>query len=145
MRLSEYVLKRNGVPLGSRDSLRNMLVRSLGAASFDRFWTYWNPIWGYYLGYRIFRPLQKVLPQSLALLVTFLISGAVHDLAIMLVKREPVLLLTPWFGFMCLAVLAGRGIGLSYGGLPWLGRAAFNLSIIVACYLPAHIIRHEFF
>lgn len=44
--LSEYVERRNGVPLGARGSLANMLRRSLGARSFAGFWRYWSPIWG---------------------------------------------------------------------------------------------------
>ena len=52
--LSDYIKKRNGVPLGASNSLRNMLYRSLGAGKFSVFWRYWNPIWSYYLGKYIF-------------------------------------------------------------------------------------------
>ncbi|MCB0198341.1 MAG: hypothetical protein KDJ65_40755, partial [Anaerolineae bacterium] len=45
--LRQYVALRNGVPLGDGRSLRHMLRRSFGAASFAGFWQYWNPIWGY--------------------------------------------------------------------------------------------------
>ena len=44
--LEAYVKHRNGVPLGASGSLENMLVRSLGAGTFAKFWQYWNPIWG---------------------------------------------------------------------------------------------------
>ncbi len=42
--LAESVRRPSGVPLGARGSLRNMLVRSLGAGSFAEFWRYWNPM-----------------------------------------------------------------------------------------------------
>ncbi len=48
--LADYVQRRNGVALGARRSMRNMLWRSLGAGSFAKFWHYWNPIWGLLLG-----------------------------------------------------------------------------------------------
>ncbi len=48
MKLSEYVKKRNGVPIGHPNSLRNNLQRSLGANNFSTFWNFWNPIFGYY-------------------------------------------------------------------------------------------------
>ena len=73
--LSQNVRKRNGVPLGDRRSMRNMLYRSLGAKSFAVFWRYWNPIWGYYLSRNVMRPL-KTLPV-IALVVSLLLTGLV--------------------------------------------------------------------
>ena len=37
MKLSEYVLKRNGVPMGASNSLKNMLYRSFGAKTLPFF------------------------------------------------------------------------------------------------------------
>jgi hypothetical protein len=59
MKLSEYIKKRNGVPFGHPNSLRNNLERSLGANNFSTFWNFWNPIFGYYLGTTVSRPLKK--------------------------------------------------------------------------------------
>ena len=64
MSLTEYVQYRNGVPLGASGSLQNMLVRSLGAGTFAKFWQNWNPIWGYALGRYIYKPLNQFLPAS---------------------------------------------------------------------------------
>ena len=88
--LSEHVRLRNGVPLGAPGSLFNMLNRSLGAKSFAAFWQYWNPIWGYYLTYKVFLPAKNIFPAGLALLFTFAVSGALHDLAVMIVKWKPI-------------------------------------------------------
>ena len=58
MNLSEHVKKRNGVPVGHSNSVRNNLYRSLGAKNFSAFWNFWNPIFGYYLGVKVFKPLK---------------------------------------------------------------------------------------
>ena len=86
MRLSDYVKKRNGVPLGANNSLKNMMIRSLGAGEFSTFWKYWNPIWSYYLRKYIFKPLKIIVPPALSLILTFAFCGFYHDLVIMLFR-----------------------------------------------------------
>lgn len=132
--LGAYVRRRNGVPLGHRDSLRNMLQRSLGAESFHVFWLYWNPIWGYALARWVAQPLQRFLPAALSLWLTFVVSGAVHDFAASLIKRHPIVVLTPWFALMGLLVLASKFSGYSLRHAPWAARAALNLGLIVASF-----------
>ena len=143
LRLSQYVKKRNGVALGASHSMRNMLSRSLGASSFAVFWHYWNPIWSYYLSYWVMRPLRTFLPLSLATFITFLVSGALHDLAVSLVKWHAVIFFTPWFGLMGLVVVGSSKLGISYGHFAWYLRALINSFIImVTCcltYLMANI------
>lgn len=131
--LSQYVKKRNGVPLGASHSMRNMLLRSLGAKSFAIFWNYWNPIWGYYLSRYVMRPLNTVLPLSFAIFITFVVSGALHDLAVSLVKWNVVIFFTPWFGLMGLVVIGSGKTGMSYGHFAWYTRAFINVFIIVTC------------
>lgn len=128
--LSNYVKKRNGVALGAKRSMRNMLSRSLGASSFPVFWHYWNPIWGYYLSRNVMKPLCLFVPIWLAVFFTFLVSGALHDLAVSLVKREIVLFFTPWFGLMGVLVVVSKKFAISYGSFPWLVRAAINILVI---------------
>lgn len=79
--LWQYVRLRNGVPPGDAKSLRNMLHRALGAASFAGFWQHWNPIWGYGLGKFVYSPLRRTSPPAAAFIMTFIVSGAIHDLA----------------------------------------------------------------
>ncbi|MCO4798709.1 MAG: acyltransferase [Colwelliaceae bacterium] len=133
--LSEYVKKRNGVALGSSGSMTNMLKRSLGASSFYLFWQYWNPIWGYYLSRMIMKPLSNRFPIWLAIIITFAVSGALHDLAITLVKWELTFLFTPWFSLMSLIVIATKKFGISYSGHHWLLRAFINLILITVCLI----------
>jgi len=133
--LQTYVRRRNGVPLGSPDSLKNMLTRSLGAGSFDAFWQYWNPIWGYYLSRYVMKPVNNVAPSWLAILCTFLVSGLLHDIAISLVKWEVTWLFTPWFGFLSLLVIAGKVNLIRYDSIAWPGRALINSSQVVAGFM----------
>lgn len=131
--LGRYVLARNGASLGGKGSLRNMLRRSLGAGSFASFWRYWNPIWGYYLGKYVFRPLNRILPHPAAVVLTFLVSGAIHDLVTTAVRGSTTLLFIPWFGLLGLGVLLSELVGMDLSARPWGLRAATNLTYIGAC------------
>jgi hypothetical protein len=133
--LSEYVKHRNGLPLGASGSLQNMLIRSFGAGTFARFWQYWNPIWGYALGRYIYAPLNRFLPASVSLILTFTISGGIHDVATMLVRRAPAFLFTPWFFLMGVVVVFGRLLKLDYSAHPFFIRVAINFSLVVACLM----------
>lgn len=128
--LGQYVTHRNGVPLGDSKSLRNMLRRSFGAGSFAGFWQYWNPIWGYGLGRFVYSPLKRVLPRALAVIMTFAISGGIHDLATMAVRRSPAFLFTPWFFLLGAGVVLGRLTRLDYSDHPWGVRAGINLAYV---------------
>lgn len=133
--LGEYVHRRNGVPLGASGSLENMLYRSIGAGSFTKFWQYWNPIWGYALGRYVYAPLQRFLPSALALILTFIVSGAIHDLVIMLVRREPAFLFTPWFFLMSVLLIIARAVKLDYAHVSFPLRVTINLAYIIGCLL----------
>ncbi|NKF50851.1 acyltransferase [Shewanella sp. WXL01] len=137
MTLAQYVKKRNGVALGAKGSLSNMLRNALGAISFHHFWLYWNPIWGYYLGRYVMQPASKLMPQGLATVTTFVVSGLLHDVAISLIKMQLVLVLTPWFGVMGVVAYISKHYKFSLAHWPWIVRAVVNVSIIVACYLVA--------
>lgn len=141
MTLAEYVKKRNGVAMGANNSLRNMISRSLGANTFSVFWRYWNPIWSFYLGTYIFKPLKTILPPTLALLLTFGFCGFLHDVVIMLVRWDFALLFTPWFVLMGLWLVISDFIKLNYSNYPWIVRAFINIFIIGSCFIIAYQIR----
>lgn len=141
LNLSDYVKRRNGVPLGNSDSFRNMLSRSLGAGKFSIFWHYWNPVWGFYLGKYIFKPLKFILPSALSLIITFAFCGLVHDLVIMLLKRKFILLLTPWFLFMGIVLIISDYLKIDYSKFSWVVRASINLAIIFSCLFLAYQIK----
>ncbi len=140
--LSQYIRRRNGVPAGARGSLRNMLHRSFGASTFAGFWRHWNPIFGYSLGRYVYAPLKAVMPSAMALVATFVICGAIHDLVTTAVRGSPAFLFTPWFFFLSLGVLLGQGSGLNLSHRPWLVRAAVNLAYASAWLAIVLAIRH---
>lgn len=133
MKLSEYVKKRNGVPIGNSSSLQNNLQRSLGAKNFATFWHFWNPIFGYYLGLKIFKPLKKVLPAGLSLVLTFIFCGFIHDLVTTLVRGRLSLFFSVWFLLMGIAVAVSKFIHYDFSNKKWSFRAFINLSIIGLC------------
>ncbi len=119
------------MPLGASGALSNMLRRSLGAGSLAGFWRYWNPIWGYYLGRSVYRPLRRLAPRPVALLTTFVASGAIHDVAATLVTRSLSVLVTPWFFFLGLGVLFGGR--LDYSKRPFALRVAIHVAYVSSC------------
>ncbi|MBJ7881969.1 hypothetical protein JEM65_15135 [Gelidibacter salicanalis] len=133
--LTEYIKKRNGVSLGSPKSLRNNLHRSLGAKNFSTFWNYWNPIFGYYLGIYVFKPLKNVFPNAVALVLTFIFCGLLHDAVTTLYRGKISLFFTIWFLIMAIAVLITQFLKQNYSKHIWIIRAVVNLGIIGICFL----------
>ena len=128
--LSQFVKRRNGVALGGAHSMSNMFKRALGASSFPLFWRHWNPIWSYYLSRHVMKPLHRILPTSLAIFLTFIVSGAIHDIAVMLVKWKPIIFFTPWFALMGLWVIVSAKAAVTYSHYSWPVRAAINITPI---------------
>lgn len=135
MNLSEYVKKKNGVPIGHSNSLRNNLQRSLGAKNFSVFWNFWNPIFGYYLGTKIFKPLKKIFPIGLAVIFTFIFCGLVHDLVTTIIRGKISLFFTVWFLLMGFVVAISKQINYNLSHIKWIFRALVNLLIIGTCLL----------
>jgi D-alanyl-lipoteichoic acid acyltransferase DltB (MBOAT superfamily) len=131
--LSSYVRRRTGVPLGARGSLGRVLRRSLGASSFAGFWRYWNPIFGYGLGRYVFVPLKRIVPPDVALVVTFVVCGALHDGVTMVARGSAAFLFTPWFFLLGLGVLFGQAVNMDLSRMPWGVRAGANIGYITLC------------
>lgn len=142
--LAEYVRRRNGVPFGDSRSLRNMLARSFGAGSFGRFWQHWNPIFSFGLGKYVYSPLRRFLPPALALFVTFMVSGAIHDIVTMAVRGSAAFLFTPWFFLLAAGVVAARALAFDFSHRPWAVRAGINLTYILACLALTLLARRAF-
>jgi hypothetical protein len=120
--------------MGSSGSLRNMFNRSFQASSPRIFWKYWNPIFGYYLGMYVYSPLKTILPASLAIILTFLFSGFIHDLATIMVKGSTRFLFTTWFFFLGLGVLWGGMVKVDLSKQSKLVRIVFNLMYIILSF-----------
>ncbi len=136
--------RRNGVPLGASGSLSNMLCRSLGAETLSRFWQYWNPVWGYYLGWYIYAPLKKWIPSKIALVATFTISGALHDAVISALRGSFVFVFTPWFFVIGLGITMGHILQINYSKYSWLIRAIINLGYICLCLAIVLVIKDKY-
>jgi len=139
--LAVYVRRRNGTPLGSSGSLRNMFYRALGAGTFGGFWRYWNPVWGYYLGRYIYAPLKQWLPSWTALLITFSASGILHDALASAVLGRTVFIITPWFFLMGVVVVIGQALRINYSQFVWAARAAINTGYIGISLLLTYAIK----
>jgi prepilin signal peptidase PulO-like enzyme (type II secretory pathway) len=135
MNLSQYVKKKNGVPFGHPNSLRNNLKRSLGAKNFSAFWNYWNPIFGFYLGTKVFKPLKRVFSNGVSVVITFIVCGFIHDLVTMLISQKLTLFFTLWFLIMGTAVAVTKRINYDLSRYAWWLRAFVNLVIISLCLL----------
>ena len=116
-----------------------MFRRSFGAGTPAEFWRYWNPVYGYYLYYRCYRPLRRWLARGPALLLTFAASGfLLHDLPfgwwVRVLKARSLLLpfVSLWFVLIGAAVLLTEALNVSYAGRPLAVRLAANaLSILL--------------
>ena len=139
--MGEYIRRRNGVPTGAPGSLRNMLERSFGARSFAVFWQHWNPIFGYTLGRYVFGPSKRMLPPAIALVFTFVVCGAAHDLIATVVRGSLAFLFTPWFFFLGLGVVAGQSVQMDLAHRPWGIRAVTNLAYVTFCLGLAILVR----
>jgi hypothetical protein len=73
--LKQFIQLRLGKQTSEINMLKEMLVRSFGADSFHEFWRYWNPVYGYYLHYKCYKPLQKYFPRYMCVILTFAASG----------------------------------------------------------------------
>ncbi|EMD83662.1 acyltransferase domain protein [Pacificimonas flava] len=124
--LWQYVRRRNGLPAGAKGSLRNMLHRAFGASTLAGFWRHWNPIWSYGLSRFVFRPLIGFMPPWLAVVLTFAVSGLIHDSVIMALRSEPAFIFTPWFVLVAFGILVGEALNLKFADWSWRRRAAIH-------------------
>ena len=135
MSLYEYVKYRNGVPLGAKGSLPNMLKRSMGASSFKKFWQHWNPVWGYYLLKLIYQPIFKITNRNIAVCITFAVSGLIHDVIISIIKGNMIFVVTPWFFAISIFYIILECAGVTYEKVRSYVRTFINCSLIIICYL----------
>jgi len=134
MTLSEYIKRRNGVTIGHSNSLRNNLYRSLGGKNFSTFWNHWNPIFGYFLGKKVFKPLRRYFSVAISLTLTFIFCGLIHDFVTTLFRGKVSLFFAIWFLYMGLAVLLSRSVKQDLTGKIWLIRAISNIAIIASTF-----------
>ncbi len=127
MTLSEYVLKRNGMPLGSQGSLFKYLEKLILVLKECAVWKY-GTSFRFYLSKNIYLPLNRHLSKSMSSIVTFGVSGALHDLAIGFVGRDGKNFLMIWFDLGFYEHLKISEI--RYGSFSFFSKAIINISSI---------------
>lgn len=132
--LKDYVKRRNGVTLGHSKSLSNMLSKSLGAKSFDLFWVYWNPIWNYYLNLFIYKPSRRFFHPYISIILTFVVSGFIHDLVSLVIYKKTSFFITIWFLLMSFMVVFSKARKIEYYRQSMIIKSIINLSIILGCF-----------
>lgn len=82
----QYLTFRLGIKGESgKEIFGKLLSKPFQAASLRDFWYHWNPFYTYILSYFVYRPLRKILPNSIAMLLTFILCGyLLHDVFNML-------------------------------------------------------------
>ena len=116
--------------------LRNWVVRSFGAQAFHAFWRYWNPIYGYVLLYRVYHPLRRWLPHSLAVWLTFVACGFVlHDLVgWALTRRVYFPEMTLMFVLFGAGAVVSERVRMNLARSPLVLRLAVNVACLLLCW-----------
>ncbi len=142
--LGQFIERRLGKGTDTGALLREMFVRSFGAGSFQDFWRYWNPVYGYILYYYCYKPLRRVLPRPVAVLLTFFSSGFfLHDLPFgwwiraLRAQSLPVPFVALWFTLIGVLVLIGAALNLNFAQQPFRVRVLINVLHIVGAFLVA--------
>jgi hypothetical protein len=141
-----FISHRLGDPRHPVRFLRNFFLVPLCSRSFGEFWRLWNPIFGYFLIFFIFRPLRRRMPRPIAVYLTFLASGfLLHDLPFNLsadlyrgrLEFPAVTLLFAVFGALA---LLSEALGLDLSRFPPWVRAASNLGWLTTGYGLRHVL-----
>ncbi len=78
-------------------------------------------------------PLKKVFPSRISLILTFIMTGIVHDLVTMAVRQDVAFLFTPWVFFLGIGVVLGKTAGMDIAARSWGVRAAAQLTYLGFC------------
>ena len=112
----------------------NVLVQPLAAPSLAEFWRTWNPVWSYYLAAWCYRPVRRVLPHAVAVMVTFTASGLAHNLPAALLSHRLNPFVTVWFMVYGAVTVASEALHMDLSRLPAPARVVVNLAYLIGCY-----------
>ena len=132
--LNDFVKRKLRRSLGASGSLRVMLSRSLGASSPRIFWQYWNPIFGYYLGRYVYANLRKGLPSFLSIIITFIVSGLIHDLVTITVNGSTSFFFSLFFLLLSIVLLFTEWIHFDLSQYGKAVRVAANMVYLISCF-----------
>lgn len=142
LRYRDYERRRLG---GSRSELSGIVYmtrKALLASSFAGFWRYWNPLFSFYLMTRVLRPLRdRGVPLAISQVLTFAVSGLVHDVAATMVLRRLVCIVTPTFVLYAAYVLVEQYAGWTLKRWPRAMRPLYHMVLLTAGYLTVRFVR----
>lgn len=139
MNLEEYTYYRTGSTKVSV-IVRNMFFKPFVTTSFKEFWKYWNPTWGYYLLFYSYKPLRTIFPAWFAFIVTFLISGLVHDIIYiipMMMKeiRFVFPFITVWFLLISIGILVTEYLHINFDKINASFRPVLHLGYLIGTFV----------
>ncbi len=139
MTLEEYTYYRTG---STKVSLivRNMFLKPFVSPSLKSFWKYWNPSWGYFLLFYSYKPIKTIFPHWVALILTFIISGLIHDLIYvipMMLKEIRFIFpfITVWFLIISIGILLTEIIKIDFKKISLIYRPFIHLGYLVATFI----------
>lgn len=145
LKLEEYIQYRTGAKTVSL-IIRNMLLKPFISTSLRSFWHYWNPGYGYYLLFYCYKPIRKLLPNWVSLIITFIVCGFLHDifyLAPMMIMNggEFVLpFLTTWFFIISIGILMADYLKIRFDKINIIFRPIFHSGFLaITFYLTRYI------
>ena len=120
---------------GARARWFNFFVRPFGARSFAEFWRLWNPVYGYFLAYFLYRPATRALPRPVAVMITFVFCGfLLHDVPAWIITRR---ILPPGatiaFMLFGLGVVVSEAVRMDLSRWPVAARAVANVTYLAVC------------
>jgi hypothetical protein len=112
---------------------------AFGASTVAGFWRHWNPVVQQFLSTFVYAPLRRFLPRTLAVLLTFALCGAAHDVIILLplslvgsLDFFPVV--TVAFLFIAAAVVITEGLRVSFPQWSFTRRAATHAAVLLMAF-----------
>lgn len=141
MDLKSYANRKFGNKKSLTGGLIYMLKASFLSNTFKGFWQQWNPLWSYFLTFYVYRTSRKVIPNSLAILFTFAVSGFLHDVFVMVLLQKPYYLFTLIFFTFGLIVCVESVIKISLNKFPKSLKPIYHLTLIIGTVL---LIEHQY-
>jgi len=124
------------------ETLRMMFIKSFQANSVKEFWNYWNPLFGYFTLFFIYKPLTKKVPRAVRVLTTFTLSGFfLHDILLwwpfcwLIAYKTKFPLGTVMFIFLAIIMLVFEKIGFTTKQYPVKVRIISNVSYIFVSFV----------
>ena len=129
----KFTISRIGNPKSPWDGLRRMFSRSFGAKSFTDFWRYWNPVYHYFLSYWVYRPLRKLVPRPIAVVLSFVFCGFFfHDLILLPFTHIPII--TIWFLLLGVGVIISETLHMDLSNQSQSLRITVNITYLFGLF-----------